>query len=109
MTERWVRVASADEVPAGASRTVEVEGHELSLHNVDGAIHCITNLCPHQGRSMTGGRLEGKLLTCPWHAWVFDVTTGRSPFSEYMKTRTFPVRVEGGEVLIGLPGPQDSR
>ena len=103
MPERWVRVAAADEIPAGASRTVVVEGNELSLHNVEGSLHCIFNLCPHQGRSMTRGCLEGKLFTCPWHARVFDVTTGKSPFSPYMQTQTFPVRVEGGEVFVGVP------
>ena len=103
MPERWIRAAAAGEVERGKSRAVTVEGWDLALHNVDGKVYCTSNLCPHQGRPIAGGILEGKVITCPWHAWMFDVTTGEAPYNPWNKLPCLPVKVEGDDVLVGFP------
>lgn len=45
---------------------------------------------------------EGEILRCPWHAWEFDVTTGRSVWGEdSYRLATYPVTVEDGDVFVG--------
>jgi nitrite reductase/ring-hydroxylating ferredoxin subunit len=102
MPAKWVRVASADELPPGNVRKVEVEGQELALYNVDGKFYCTSNICPHQGGPLDEGMLEGSQIVCPWHAWVFDVASGVSPVNPRAKIPTYPVKVEGKDVLVGL-------
>jgi nitrite reductase/ring-hydroxylating ferredoxin subunit len=46
--------------------------------------------------------LEGSQIVCPWHAWVFDVASGVSPVNPRAKIPTYPVKVEGKDVLVGL-------
>jgi nitrite reductase/ring-hydroxylating ferredoxin subunit len=104
MPDRWIRVASTPEVVPGHTLPIVVEGEEGLLHNVDGRLYCTGGVCPHQGRSLATGRLEGTLFTCPWHAWTFDVTTGRSPYSFGATIGCLPVKVENGEVFVGLSG-----
>ena len=103
MPERWVRVARASDVPPGQSLAIKVGEEEGLLHNVDGSLYCTGSICPHQGRSLATGCLEGKLFTCPWHAWVFDVTTGESPYTLSQAIGRLPVRVEEGDVFVALP------
>jgi nitrite reductase/ring-hydroxylating ferredoxin subunit len=50
---------------------------------------------------------NGEILTCPWHAIEFDLTTGRALYWPKLKARTFPVRVLGGELCVDLSVRRD--
>ena len=96
-----VKVAKAADVPPGEGRVVQAGTRSLALFNVDGAYHAIDNECPHRGGPLGEGELEGCLLTCPWHAWQFDVRTGES-VTDDSKVAVYACKVEGGQVLVGL-------
>ena len=98
-----LRVAAAGEVATGEGRVVEVEGRELALFNVDGVYHCIENACPHRGGPLGEGDLEGRVVSCPWHAWRWDVTTGANTNNPAVRVAAYPVTVEGGAVFVELP------
>ena len=40
---------------------------------------------------------------CPFHGWEFDCRTGANDGDEDLKLATYPVKVEGGEILVELP------
>ena len=98
----WTKVASAGALAPGAAMKLEVNGRELALYNVDGKFFCTSNICPHQGASLSEGMLEGNSIVCPWHAWVFDVTTGQSPVNPRAKIPCVPVKVEGNDVYVNM-------
>ncbi len=70
-------VFKTHELAPGDLRRVEVEGHVGVVGNVDGDFHALADSCPHHGASLSEGTLKGTRLTCPWHAWSFDITDGR--------------------------------
>jgi nitrite reductase (NADH) small subunit len=98
-----MRVAAAGELAAGEGRVVEVGGRALALFNVDGEYHCIENACPHRGGPLGEGDLEGRIVSCPWHAWRWDVTTGANANNPAVRVAAYPVTVEGGAVFVELP------
>ena len=108
----WVPIAAASECPPGASLERVVGDRIVALFNVDGVWHAIDGLCPHQGGPLGKGRLCGEVLTCPWHGWQFDVTTGRHRLSPTVVQPRFLVREEGGQVLVrvveGAPVPLEA-
>ena len=57
--------------------------------------------CTWAARS-AAGRLEGCVLTCPWHGWQYDVRTGENEFDRALKLETYEVVVEDGEVKVVL-------
>ena len=97
----WIDVATQDELPAGAWRTVDVDGADVAVFNVDGRYYAIENVCTHDGGELTGGDVDGAVIVCPRHGARFSITTGEvlSP-PAYEDVPTFPVRVEGGIVQI---------
>lgn len=99
---RRVKVAAVGEVPAGEGRVVEVEGKTLALFNVDGAYWAIDNTCAHRGGPLGEGDLDGRIVTCPWHGWRWDVTTGANANNPAVKVPCFPVTVEGGAIYVEL-------
>jgi nitrite reductase/ring-hydroxylating ferredoxin subunit len=40
------------------------------------------------------------LVTCPWHGWQYDPTTGRAPPPYTERVDTFAVRIENGRVFV---------
>jgi 3-phenylpropionate/trans-cinnamate dioxygenase ferredoxin component len=100
MHEGWIRVASVTDVPHGEARVVDAGGRSLALCNVDGEFHAIDNTCPHRGGPLGEGDLEGRVLTCPWHAWRWDVTTGANVNNPAVKLRCARVHVEGQEIFV---------
>jgi len=95
-------VASAGDVPPGTGTVVHVNGRALALFNVGGTFYALDNTCLHRGGPVGEGDLDGTIVTCPWHGFQYDVTTGRNVFDPEVGLETFPVRVEGDDVLIEL-------
>ena len=61
----------------GETATVEVDGRPVTIANADGTFCAFSHECPHQATPLGGLSLMRKrLLQCPEHGSVFDVTTG---------------------------------
>lgn len=99
-----LRVALVSDVPVGSARIVEIEGRRpIALFNVDGTLYATDNDCLHSGGPLGNGTLEGCIVTCPWHEWQFDVTSGACQgVTMTGSLRTYPVTVEGDAVLVDL-------
>ncbi len=99
---KWTKVADATAVPADSAAVVEADGKTLALFNVGGTIYAIDNACHHRGGPLGEGDLEGRIVTCPWHGWRYDVTTGENVLNPTIKMSCYPVKVEGGAILVEL-------
>jgi nitrite reductase (NADH) small subunit len=42
-------------------------------------------------------------VTCPLHNWVIDLKTGAAAAPDEGNVRSLPVRLEEGEIYVGLP------
>ena len=87
-------VGSIEDLPPGTHRIVRVANREIGVFNIDGSVHAIPNLCPHQRGPLCAGAVsgtidygphtdwklawiwDGEVVTCPWHSLEFHVPTG---------------------------------
>ncbi|MFB6311753.1 MAG: Rieske (2Fe-2S) protein [Salinirussus sp.] len=90
-------VCEADELEDGDRALVSIDGVEIGVFRIDGNVVAFTNWCPHQSGPICEGTiagtavaefdreqletevtwdLKGTVLTCPWHSWEFDATSG---------------------------------
>jgi nitrite reductase/ring-hydroxylating ferredoxin subunit len=79
---------------------VEVDGRAIALFRVAGAIHAVEDTCLHAGGPLSEGALDGPTVTCPWHGWQYDVTTGACALNPLQSLERFPVRVRNGIVEL---------
>ena len=100
----WIPIAEASECPPGTSIERVADGRMVAIANVDGTLHAIDGLCPHQGGPLGTGQLCGTVLTCPWHGWQFDVTTGRHRVSATVRQAVHDVREREGRIEIRFNG-----
>jgi nitrite reductase/ring-hydroxylating ferredoxin subunit len=102
VTAPRVRLAAADEIPPGEGRVVEAAGRVLAVFNVEGRFYAIDNACMHRGGPLGEGELTGTVVTCPWHAWRWDVTTGANVNNPAVRMAAVPVTVENGQLYAEL-------
>jgi len=95
-------VAHLDDVPPDTVRTMRAGDVEVTLANVGGEIVALQAHCPHLGGPLGEGQLDGCVLSCPWHGWQFDVTTGENEFDRAITIATYDTLVENGEVKVAL-------
>jgi NAD(P)H-dependent nitrite reductase small subunit len=98
----FVRVASINDVPEGEGKVVKANGRELALFKLGGEFYAIDNTCKHMGGPLGEGWLEDSIVTCPLHGWRYDIKTGICQMFPNIKVDSFPVKVEGDDVLIDV-------
>lgn len=103
-TADYVAVATVAELPNGARKLLEVDGLSIAVFNIGGSYYCIADVCSHDDGPVAEGELSGYEIECPRHGAHFDVRTGQVlSFPAIVDIPAYPVRVEGGDVLVGLP------
>src|SRR5436190_19501929 len=98
-------VCKVQDVVEGEGKTVVVGPKLIALFRQAGQYHAIDDLCPHMGASLSGGYVENNIVTCPWHAWRFRITDGTWADNPRVKIGSYPVKVEGGDILVGIQSP----
>jgi nitrite reductase/ring-hydroxylating ferredoxin subunit len=88
---------------------VVLDGTPVVLVNLDGVYHAYEDRCAHQLARLSQGFLDGRVLTCAAHFWQYDACTGCGVNPVDTRLRAFPVKVEGGAILVdtapgALPG-----
>jgi nitrite reductase/ring-hydroxylating ferredoxin subunit/multimeric flavodoxin WrbA len=102
-SEDWVDIGAAEELSRLPVQRVLARRLPLAVSFKDGRFGAVSNVCNHAGGPLGEGALEGDYLVCPWHHWKFHRVTGLGePGFEEDCVPAFPVKVEGGRVLVNL-------
>ena len=102
----FVRVGSREDFPEGGMRRVEAKGLPVVILRREGLLHAIGAVCSHAGGPLQEGKLEGEVVTCPWHYSRFrfgdgKVVGGPATFDQ----PPLLVRERGGAVEVKLAHP----
>ena len=76
------------------------DGREIAIFRKDGKFFAIDNLCPHEGGPLGEGAVNGNCVTCPWHGWQFDITTGKGQNLWEENVKSYPIEVENEAVFL---------
>ncbi len=95
------KVAKTSEIPVGGAKVVRVGDRQVAIFKVkEGELHAIDNICPHQGAPLGEGYLDGHKVTCPWHAWEFDIRNGACTTVPQDRIKSYKIKLEGDDILI---------
>lgn len=80
-----------------------VNGKSLALFNIKGKIYCIEGKCSHMEGPLCEGKVNGSIVTCPWHGSKFDVKNGALKGPPAMKgVKSYKVVVKGEDVFVDM-------
>jgi nitrite reductase/ring-hydroxylating ferredoxin subunit/DMSO/TMAO reductase YedYZ heme-binding membrane subunit len=96
-----LKVCDVGEIAEGRARiAVLPSGDRVAVFRHEGRLSAIANACAHQNGPLGEGRILDCLVTCPWHGFQYDVTTGRSPAPFTERVPTYGLRLDGTTVLV---------
>ncbi len=102
--DKWGAVASWQSLLSAGRDMQRMQGHEIALFAIEGQPYAIEDSCPHAGASLCRGQVSGHSVQCPAHGLSFDLSTGDlNGRQNGLRTRVYPVRAEGDDVLVQLP------
>jgi len=98
----FVRAAKATEIPPGQIREIQLQGTAIAVANVGGQFRAINNTCLHRGGPLGQGSLQGNVVTCPWHGWTYDVTSGKVTTNQTAGVACYPVELRGEDLYVDI-------
>jgi 3-phenylpropionate/trans-cinnamate dioxygenase ferredoxin subunit len=100
----FVAVAAVDELGNGERLFLEIKGLPIALFNIAGQYFAIADVCSHDDGPVAEGELHGVEIECPRHGARFDLRTGKAlSLPAVVDIPAYPVMIEDGTILIGLP------
>lgn len=100
---RRVVVAPAAALADGERKIIEAEGHSIGVFHLGDKWYALSNSCLHRGGPVCTGTIEGATLTCPWHGYQYDITSGELLLDHTSCLPTYKVLVEGKQVIVEVP------
>lgn len=119
-----VNIGRLTDFPVGTPRVVRAGVTTIIVNRTETGLCAVANRCPHLGLPMASGKVEGNVITCPFHGSKFDMCTGENldwvtsfagaKLPEWSRRfvamgkqptpiETFKVTVENGEVFVLVP------
>jgi nitrite reductase (NADH) large subunit len=110
----WVKVGRVEDFPKDGGIAIRHGNAQIAVYQFSsrGEWYACQNMCPHMrdmvlARGLLGDQKGTPKVACPQHKKTFSLKTGECLSGDALKVRTFPVRVEAGEVFLELPSPAE--
>lgn len=99
--DAWLDLGPLSDIPEDRPVLRKAGGRRFACVRAGGEVHAIDDRCPHQGYPLSQGSCKDGVLTCEWHNWKFDLSSGECTFGGEA-VRRYPTRVEGGRVHLSV-------
>lgn len=121
---REVTLGPVAEFPDSGRVTIDIDGLEIGVFQLNGGFFAYYNSCAHMGGPVCLGKIiarveevfgddqssqgfrfskDRKNIVCPWHGYEFDIQTGEHHGHSKLRLRPVRVEVRGGELVLMLP------
>jgi len=107
----WARVGPAvdladGELTARSLSAASGESAEIIVVSMDHRLSAYRNECAHEALPLDGAIIDttNGTLTCPWHGFCFDATSGECLSAPGAQLEQLPLRVDDGDVWVRVRG-----
>jgi nitrite reductase/ring-hydroxylating ferredoxin subunit len=73
----YVEAGKVNEISNGQMKHVKINGKEIVIANLDGKFYAFADRCGHMNARLSRGNINQNIVTCPFHAAKFDITSGK--------------------------------
>jgi nitrite reductase/ring-hydroxylating ferredoxin subunit len=77
LPDDFSQVLSESNLPDGKPVRVDHDGSPILLVRLGSQIYALVETCSHLGGPLSEGKLEGKIIECPWHGSRFSIRDGQ--------------------------------
>jgi len=96
----WISAGRTESIVEEKPKIITYNYLEIAIFLVDGKYFALRNFCPHRGGPIAEGIISGNLVTCPYHDWTFEISTGECTMNPAARVERFPTRIVGEEIEV---------
>ena len=102
----WIDVGASAALATAPHLSAEVDGCAITIVRVAGTLYAFEDRCTHDGEPLTDAEIDpldpaGPVVICPRHGARFCLRDGAALTPPaYEPVRVFPVREDGGRILV---------
>lgn len=98
----WIQGPAVADVTPGTIYRLDADDLSIVIVNIANQLNAYRNACAHQGLPIDGGLIDESAgtLTCPWHGFCFDATSGDCFTAPAAQLESFPLRVTDGRIWV---------
>jgi nitrite reductase/ring-hydroxylating ferredoxin subunit len=98
------RVCPIGDLRDSAPIRVVLEGQAVCLTKIGDQPHAISDVCPHNGASLSDGVVKDGCVTCPSHLWRFSFLDGEKQGNPDVRVRVYgTTTTDDGWVEVDVP------
>jgi nitrite reductase/ring-hydroxylating ferredoxin subunit len=97
----FTAVLRITDLPAGQGKTVAVDGTAIAVFHVNELFYAIDDACTHEDAPLGEGAIRGTTVVCPYHDWVYEITTGECRTDPSRPVGCFATKTHDGFVWVG--------
>jgi nitrite reductase (NADH) small subunit len=99
----WIQIASLNDIPRLGARVIKTDTVQIAVfRTASDEVFALKDECPHRKGPLSQGIVHDTTVTCPLHNWKIDLASGKAKAPDEGCTRSYPVKVENGQVYLGL-------
>ena len=100
----WIAACNVGDIDPEDVMRFDHGGHTFAIYrSPDDAYFATDGLCTHEKIHLADGLVIDNVIECPKHNGRFDYKSGQALGAPVcVNLRTYPVKVEGGKVLIDI-------
>ena len=101
---QWIEACKADAIEAEDVLRFDHGGRTFCIYrSPDDEYFATDGLCTHEEFHLADGLVMDNIIECPMHNGRFDYRTGAAKGAPAcVDLKTYPVKVEGGKVLVQI-------
>ena len=106
----WLKVCALADIPVLGARVVRRDGEAdiAVFRTAEDTVFALEDRCPHKGGALSQGIVCGNKVACPLHNWNIALDSGCAIAPDNGSTRTYPVKVHAGMVLLAIEQHADA-
>jgi len=112
MTElcTFVRACAVSDLPAEGAIGVDLNGTPVAVVRAAGEVFALRDVCSHAEVALSEGEVYDHTIECWLHGSCFDLRTGDPTGPPATKpVPTYPVKIDGNDVLVSLGAEMSGR
>ncbi|MBI4755078.1 MAG: nitrite reductase small subunit NirD [Betaproteobacteria bacterium] len=99
----WIEAGGLDDLPKPGGRKLRTPQGDIALFRTSAdEVYALADKCPHRGGPLSQGMVYGQRVQCCMHGLNLDLASGKAVAPDQGCATSYPVKVEGGRVWIGL-------
>ena len=99
----FIKLAKVNDFEDKHIKSYSIMGKKIGVVRQDDRdFFAIEDGCKHQRADLTEGKVDGLVVTCPRHGWVYDLATGKCLNHDSVELRRYALKIEDGNIFISL-------